>query len=45
MTCIIVLELIEKYKLDKDVKVKVDKMSAGFGGTSANLVEDYWLNV
>lgn len=40
-----VLELMEKYKLDRDVKVKVNKTSAGLGGTSANLVENSWLNI
>ena len=45
MTCIIVLELKQKYKLDKNVKVKVDKASTKLGGTSANLIDDSWINL
>lgn len=45
MTCIVVLELMEKYKLDKNVKVKVNKNSSNLSGTSANLVEDSWVDV
>ena len=36
---------MEKYKLDKNVKVKVNKNSSNLSGTSANLVEDSWVDV
>lgn len=45
MTCIIVLEQTEKYKLDKNVRVKVNKTATRLGGTSANLVDDSWMSL
>lgn len=45
MTCIIVLEQTEKYRLDGNVKVKVNKTSTKLSGTSANLVQDSWMSL
>lgn len=45
MTCIVALEMLQKYKLDLGMKIKINKASTALGGTSAGLVEDYWISV
>lgn len=52
MTCIIVLEMIEKHAIDHgnclsdaDVRIRISKGASCMPGTSANLPEGYWIRL
>ena len=45
VTCIVAIELAERYRLTYDVILKVSKNAVKIPGTSANLVQNTWIKL